>query len=374
LKDDYKAPVGRKKSVVAAVPLSRSILQFLSPLASITRDKVGSISLSKRPPPPLLLLDAPPAKRFCFGSRNQPILAGVSEKIPSKQVLVEEVQEETDLDTLFVWLENSCSYDTLLSPLYYVYKRKLNKSERASFPEAIKSLFDMAIQAETTMAATKVQLMAAFFYEGSEFIVDTIQTLENVVDHWLQWTHVNMSNETTDMCYMRYNLTITCKNVECDRGEEVVEDFSHSMHLTASTDPAACVQYLMDRLWAPLESQQVRSYFCLKCESRMECKKKITGRPLIIFIAFSAVPHFEIDLVVIWGGDTYDLVVVTYYGNSHYIARVISEDGLVLEYDGMKRLGKLAAVLGPKVFNGVIIDLSNKRREVNGAWYKKRRS
>jgi hypothetical protein len=133
-------------------------------------------------------LDAPPAKRFCFESRNQPILVGVSEKIPSKQVLVEEVQEETDLDTLFVWLENSCSYDTLLSPLYYVYKRKLNKSERASFPEAIKSLFDMAIQAETTMAATKVQLMAAFFYEGSEFIVDTMQTLENVVDHWLQWT------------------------------------------------------------------------------------------------------------------------------------------------------------------------------------------
>lgn len=183
-----------------------------------------------------------------------------------------------------------------------------------------------------------------------------------------------MSDGTTDMCYMHYELTTTCKNAQCDRGEVVVEDFSHSMHLTASTDPEACVQYLIDRLWAPLESQQVRSYLCLKCASRMESKKRITGRPLIIFVAFSATPQFEIDLEVVWGGETYDLVVITYYGHSHYTARVISENGGVLEYDGMKRLGKLAPVLGRKVFTGIIMDLNNKRREVNGAWYKKRRT
>jgi hypothetical protein len=68
----------------------------------------------------------------------------------------------------------------------------------------------------------------------------------------------------------------------------------------------------------------------------------------------------------IWFGRRYLLWKLPLHCQSH------QQDGLVLEYDGMKRLGKLAAVLGPKVFNGVIIDLSNKRREVNGAWYKKR--
>lgn len=333
---------------------------------------MGSRSNIKRPPP-LFQLNSPPAKLLCIENRSEPELLGGSKENRDQTVLIEIVNEDIDLDTLFKWADSSCAYDTLLSPLYYVYKKRLNESERASFPQALQNVFNLAM-AGTTMAETKTKLMSAFFYEGSKFIFDTFETLEHVVEHWLQYTHVDMSSETTDMCYMNYELVTTCKNDQCDRGEVVVKDFSHSMHLTASTDLEASVQCLIDILWRPLVSQQVRSYFCLKCESRMESKKRITGRPLLIFVAFSATPQFHIQLEIEWGGIAYDLVVVTYFGHSHYIARVISESGCVLEYDGMKRLGKLARVLGPKVFTGVIIDLSDKKREVNGAWYKKRRT
>lgn len=126
----------------------------------MARGREGSSSISKRPLPQNLPMDTPPAKLLCVDSINEPVLVEEYEELPVPKILFKE--DENDLDTLFEWGNNSCAYDTLLSPLYYVYKRKLNESERASFPQAIKSLFDMAM-AETTMADIKVQLMSVFF-------------------------------------------------------------------------------------------------------------------------------------------------------------------------------------------------------------------
>ena len=199
--------------------------------------------------------------------------------------------------------------------------------------------------------------------------------IEDVTAHILVHSRIeDLSSVSDDLCRIKFEHKLTCVNTTCELFDipQITADSNSTQHFRATYDHKISMKFLVEQFWRTLADDHGRSFGCQICGVRARWERKITDTPLLLFMSFSSPLHFDVDLHLVFGGHDYDLVVVIYFGGMHYVARMIGSDGKVLEYDGMKRYGRLAEVLSDSPFSPVIIDLSGTQRQVIGTWYKKR--
>lgn len=360
------AQLGRRKAIVNPVPLSQSILRFLQPASTKKNVAIDDEILPQLKRQVELVGAATPQKAAKLNLNEQRLV---------RQDI--HVKKSEELDLLFKWAENSCSYDTVLSPLWFIYKRRASATGRLSFNSVsvLGDVFSRLVVGTINIAEAKNQLSQDLFYPGSPFMPGVYLNIEDVTAHILVHSRIeDLSSVSDDLCRIKFEHKLTCVNTTCELFDipQVTADSNSTQHFRATYDHTISMKFLVEQLWRTLADDHGRSFGCQICGVRARWERKITDTPLLLFMSFSSPLHFDVDLHLVFGGHDYDLVVVIYFGGMHYVARMIGSDGKVLEYDGMKRYGRLAEVLSDSPFSPVIIDLSGTQRQVIGTWYKKR--
>lgn len=280
-------------------------------------------------------------------------------------------------DFLFVWKDNSCSYDSILSPLWYIYNKRSSPEERLSFNSVsvLGDVFPRMAGGTIDVAEAKVLLSEDVFCINSEFKYGDLLNIFDVTTHILQHSRLeDLTSISDDLCVTKVVrkkicLTPICTNFkkEVINGEGIdVQNFR------SAYDHTKGVQNLMDQFWNDESDDHGRSQQCFECGIKARWERQIISTPFILFLAFTKPLSSNLDLTLTFGGHDYDLVAIIYYGGIHYVVRVISSEGMVLEYDGMKRKGRLAEVKSDSPLSSSIVDLTGNRREAISAWYKKR--
>ena len=280
-------------------------------------------------------------------------------------------------DSLFVWKNNSCSYDSILSPLWYIYKNRSSPEERLSFNSVsvLGDVFPRIAGGTIDVAEAKALLSEDVFSINSRFEHGTFLNIFDVISHILRHSRVeDLTSTSDDLCVTKVVRKKICVNPICENFEKeiVSEEGIDVQHYRPAYDHTKGVQSVVDQFWDDESEDHGRSHSCFECKMRARWERDIASTPFILFLAFTKPLSSNLDLTLTFGGHDYDLVAIIYYGHSHYVVRMISSEGMVLEYDGMKRMGRLAEVNSDSPLSSSIVDLTGNSREAISAWYKKR--
>ena len=222
------------------------------------------------------------------------------------------------------WSQNSCAYDSLFTPLFVLWC-----SDREYWARKFSGMGN---------AVADLLLEGFFLYERGEI------SLENVRDDARRMI-ARSRNGVAFGCYtsienvcshtLSTNTVISETYYVCPNGHHVHHSNNYDAFLSAGVH-----EYRSIAEWVSTETLHAHAR-CQICTHAVGLKLKFChSPPLLVFSISRLSVHIDTTFKIsIENSDhVYTLAAVIYYANSHFTAQIITRDGRIWFYDGMRIL------------------------------------
>ena len=212
-------------------------------------------------------------------------------------------------------------------------------------------MFSQLANGSINIDQAKAALMPHVYHTGSDFTLGTLCSLPDVWHKIVDGVNPIVDVEALGPSAFSINTRIkkTCTNVSCAQhvvSKKVLRS-SNTLPLARNSDSTDGRHYLsVQEMYEMNVTQVLRTFRCAVCSEPMYCEGTNYAFPIILYVEIEVIDgdDFNIDSSVVLHGDDlarhhYDIAGVMYHGSGHFMSRFVGVDGLVYEYDGMRREG-----------------------------------
>lgn len=285
-------------------------------------------------------------------------------------------KEKSRLTRGFIWGNQSCSYDSLLTSLLFMYSNdnELGRNLLKSTIPGLAAAFDDLLNENTDPGLIKNNLLNEFFFgPGSMLKPGVHQSIDKIYTHIMGFCKIQIQNDVNDQYFqLNYDLHKTCNNQECvhKNDEKIISAIKNDILFF---DPMKCTDSINSKIDEFLHSK-VRHYRCEECGEYLQELYVTTSVPHILTIHLTPLDFsYPIDEEVEVGGQIYELKSVIYFSDAHFICR-FNHDKCVYEYDGYARKGLIHEIKEVNPFRFMIKDTSNNHRRAYTIFYRKKQN
>ena len=265
----------------------------------------------------------------------------------------------------------TCAFDTLLTAFLMIYQSE-SLEKREIFGRSMPFLtntFDRVLNKSVTYAEGKEHILSTFFFSEKRFKRGCFQMIGDVIEWALKNQTITCEEEDENYFQLDYYQILTCHSEVCSiRDPKETHDITNSIVLHTDLDHTSSMNYMIDQFF----SMNRRHFSCNTCNIYMEEKWVITKLPRVLYIACCGKDiEFDIDREIILNNVAYQLMVVVYSGNGHFMSRMLVNNCTV-EYDGMVSGGSFRKINPINAFYGNIVDLRGFKRVAFQIFYRRK--
>ena len=264
------------------------------------------------------------------------------------------------------WHNNSCSFDTILTVLLYIF-HILSKDEKRKFVSSwglFGEIFLGINVLSTDSVADGKSRMLPFFWRNPTFQPGTFYSLETVYEHI-----TNLIDGDDDIVRIKYDVTKICNEVGCPgiistRHLNTSRQLSYFESFRANDDlpDDHSVEALMSNYW------DRRLDKCRTCSQPLTIFRTFDGHPSLLTVRIARM-MCSIDKEILYEGVIYSIFAVGYRGGMHFIA-LIKLQNEIFEYDGMVQDGLLRHVgNNVELFTNIIHQTTSTEMKAMIIWY-----
>lgn len=268
----------------------------------------------------------------------------------------DDVHVNTSIFKGFVWVNMSCSYDSVFTTLWMVYSTCGDQIKKA-FNDNLPFMGEMFTQMKnnTISAEEANNNIRDYYYKPTlknSYARGMYQSVQEIINHLLSQCIIPLYEEgQLDVFDIK---TVCHKNCLLDSCELVSDlESDKCINLSNSTNFTLRMTDMIEEHF----KLQLVSYYCVNCRFQIDLSYELVGCPMIAFICFTgAFVGRNLDIDINIGIVGYTLLSALYLvGGSHFICR-FNIDGMTYAYDGMVRKGVFQKVTINPPFPGTTYD------------------
>jgi hypothetical protein len=267
----------------------------------------------------------PSKRKHDLESNNMPSTTHPVKKLKSHHTSMDMQLINMPMPLGTMWQDNSCAYDSVVTLLYFVWSiNPIIESDR------FKSLGNKIL--DTLVNSFSTHQLCTWSLEASR---DTMrQQLITVAPNAFPWGGYVTVESVYEYLFQTPLCILTSERI-CRQGHNVTRHLSNLNNSVFSVHHryTGSAQYWISRLETQLASR------CRVCNQLLVQKYQFVTKPcLFVMDTCGAVVRPDVVLQVRINNEIcfYDLRGVTYFGNAHFVSRIITPEGQVWYHDGIE--------------------------------------